>query len=233
MGYGFFIRSFGYLRRMYRQVCPIFYTSYLTKQLNGCDSVLDLGCGNNSPIQFVKADYKVGVELFKPYMQESKRRRIHDRYIIEDIRKLKMKTGSFDAVVALDVLEHLNKSDGLSLIKKMELWARKKVVVFTPNGLVFTPDSSGGFKECEKNPLQIHKSGWEVEELRKLGFKVRGINGLKFLRKGRGNVKYEPSRFGKFVSAMTQMFAFYFPSLSFQLFAVKTMKHNRYCVSKA
>ena len=41
---------------------------------------------------------------------------------------------SFDAVIALELLEHLNKEEGYELIHNMERWARSKVIVSTPNG---------------------------------------------------------------------------------------------------
>ena len=43
---------------------------------------------------------------------------------------------SFDVVVAVDVLEHLERTDGFDLLEAMEQLARQRVVVFTPNGFV-------------------------------------------------------------------------------------------------
>ncbi len=62
-----------------------------------------------------------------------------------------------DAVICIDVLEHLTKKEGLEFIKKMEKWAKKKIIIFT-NGYV--P------QDVDKNPLQIHKSGWSYNEFK-------------------------------------------------------------------
>ena len=68
---------------------------------------------------------------------------------------------SFDCVTALDVIEHIKKAEGLRLLEDMERIAKKRIVVFTPNG--FLPQSVHN-----NNPLQIHKSGWKVKEMRNL-----------------------------------------------------------------
>jgi 2-polyprenyl-3-methyl-5-hydroxy-6-metoxy-1,4-benzoquinol methylase len=104
--------------KFYKKVFPDFHTSLLVKELRGCYSILDLGCGKSSVVKFVNATYKVGVDLFKPYIKESRKNKIHHEYVLGDITKLEIKPKSFDAVIALDVIEHLNKKDGLNLIKK-------------------------------------------------------------------------------------------------------------------
>jgi len=63
--------------------------------------------------------------LFKPYLLRSKEARVHHDYILADITKLEFRPKSFDTVLALDVLEHLTKGDGLNLIKNMEKIACK------------------------------------------------------------------------------------------------------------
>jgi hypothetical protein len=58
------------------------------------------------------------------------------------------------------------------LIKKAKSWARKRIIISTPNGYTYKDDLYG-------NPFQEHKSGYRVRELEKLGFKVFGIYGWK------------------------------------------------------
>jgi hypothetical protein len=119
---------------LYRKLIPDYWVSLLKSELTTCNSVLDLGCGYNSPIQHCNVPFSVGVELFDPYLQESKRRAIHNEYIKANIMKVELKPKCFDAVVAIEVLEHLTKEEGYTLIERMERWSRKKVVVTTPNG---------------------------------------------------------------------------------------------------
>ena len=190
------------------------YPKILKKKLYDCNTVLELGCGYNSPIQYCNVHFSVGVELFEPYLQESKKKAIHKQYIKADIRKIEFKPKSFDTVVALDVLEHLTTEEGLMLIKKMEKWSRKKIIIFTPNGYVWQDD-------YDNNPLQEHKSGWSAKELEKLGFKVFGINGWKKLRGYKASIKYKPTIIWGVISNLTQKVTYRHPKFAFQLFAVK------------
>ena len=193
------------LKKLYTALFP-HYIDHLKRELNGCETVLDLGCGSNSPISFCSIPYCVGVEAFYPYLQESKKKNIHNQYIKADIRKVEFKPKSFDAVVALDVLEHLTAEEGLTLIKKMENWARKKIIVFTPNGYVW----QDGY---DNNLLQKHKSGWSVEELERLGFKVFGINGWKKLRGYRGSIKYKPTLLWNVISNLTKKITYHIQNM--------------------
>jgi ubiquinone/menaquinone biosynthesis C-methylase UbiE len=205
------------LKKVYEKIFNS-WVEIFKKELFDCSTVLDLGCGRNSPIQYVKQPiFSVGVEIFEPYLQESKKKRIHDEYIRADIRKLEFKPKTFDAVLCLKVIEHLTKEEGYELIRKMERWARKKIIITTPNGFLW----QNGYDD---NPLQMHKSGWSAEELRELGFKVYGINGWKKLRGYRGSIKYKPKIFWTIISDLTQKIVYRYPRFAFQLFAVKNMK---------
>jgi len=168
---------------LYRKIFPGL-VEYLRKELSDCTTALDLGCGCNSPIQYCNVLFSIGVELFDAYLEESKKKSIHNQYIKADITKIEFKPKSFDAILCLEVLEHLTKEEGYELIKRMKKWAKKKIIITTPNGYLWQDD-------YDKNPLQEHRSGWSVKELEKLGFKVYGINGWKKLRGYRGSVKYE------------------------------------------
>lgn len=207
------------LKPFYRKIFPGLI-KYLRRELSNCDTVLDLGCGYNSPIQYCNVSFSIGVEFFDPYLQENERKGIHNRYIKGDITKIDFKPKSFDAVIAIDVLEHLYKEDGQKLLKKMEKWARKKIIIFTPNGYVY----QDGY---DNNPFQEHKSGWNVEELGNLGFKIFGINGWKKLRGYRGIIKYKPTLLWTIISDLTQKITHHFPNLAFQLFSVKQIKENQ------
>jgi len=193
------------------------YIDCLKKELKGCDTVLDLGCGYSSPLQYCDIPFSVGVEFFETYLQTSKKKSIHNQYVRADIRKIEFKPKSFDTVVASDILEHLTKQEGHRLIKKMKKWAIKKIIIFTPNGYLW----QDGY---DNNPLQEHKSGWSVKELRELGFEVVGINGWKKLRGYRSLIKYRPFRLWSVISDLTQKITYHYPKLAFELFAVKKIE---------
>jgi ubiquinone/menaquinone biosynthesis C-methylase UbiE len=186
---------------------------HLKKELRGCESVLDMGCGSDSPIQNCNVKFSLGVELFDPYLAESKKKKIHTEYLKADIKSVEFKPKSFDCVMCLEVLEHMTKEEGLKLIEKMKKWARKKVIITTPNTFVWQD-------EIDNNPLQAHVSGWSAKELRNIGFKVHGIEGWKKLRGYRGVLKYKPMFFWAKIAHISQKLVYFFPSMAFQLFAV-------------
>jgi len=97
--------------------------------------------------------------------------------------------------------------------------ARKKVVVTTPNGYL-EQDT------YDENPLQEHRSGWSVQDLRKLGFNVFGISGWKGLRGYKGSVKYKPAFLWARISDLTQKITYHYPKLAFRLLAVKRVDDN-------
>jgi hypothetical protein len=208
------------LRRLYQFAAPYYLklfpdvTIFLRNELSGCDTVLDLGCGHHSLIQYCKVPSSVGLELFEPSLQESKRKGIHSDYIKADLTSVEFKPNSFDAVIALEVLEHLSKQEGTELLAKMESWARKKVIITAPNGYIWQD-------AYDNNKFQEHRSGWSADELRKLGFKVIGSRGWKRLRGYKGSLKYSPAFFWARISDITQKLAYYYPRIAFQLFAVK------------
>jgi SAM-dependent methyltransferase len=199
----------------------------LSRNLKDCKSVLDLGCGPTSPIQYIPWLTKtLGVEAYEPYITAAKKNGTHDEYLKEDIMSLDIAENSFDAVILIGVLEHIERDDGIKLLELCEKWASKKVILTTPNG--FIPQ-----KSLDGNPLQVHLSGWLVDEFRELGFFVRGMCGVKFLRQevdadGMGEdllvtMRFRPRFFWFIVSVLTVPLAYFFPKMSFDLFCVKRL----------
>ena len=215
------------LKRLFKK---IYYSSYakvfsnyrryqieLEKAVGECRSLLDVGCGSSSPIRsFSKKLHCAGVDSFRPSIEKSKMAGIHNEYFNIDVLDIdkEFKPGSFDCVIALDLIEHLTKEKGARLIGMMETIARGKVIIFTPNG--FLPQ-----REFDNNPQQIHKSGWSVEEMRRRGYEVRGINGWKPLRGEYTNVRFWPKYFWLFVSDMTQFFIGNKPEKACQILCTK------------
>lgn len=138
-------------------------------------TILDVGCGQGFPMQMIKNRMKVnksiGVDLFKPYIEIGKNLKIHDQYVISDVRKIKFRNRSFDVVLALQIVEHLSKKDAWKLVEKIEKIAGKQVIIATPIGKTYHP-------AVDNNKLQLHKSGFFPEEFEKRGYKI-----IKFGRK--------------------------------------------------
>jgi hypothetical protein len=96
----------------------------------------------------------------------------------------------------------------------MELWARKKIILFTTNGFVSQQEYDG-------NKLQRHVSGWNLSDLKAKGYQVYGINGLYMLMGHRGSPKYKPKFIWKVVSDFTQKFTYNMPENAFQFLCIK------------
>lgn len=206
-------------KKIYKKIFPD-WTVYLQKESAGCDNLLDLACGYNSLVQFLDVKHKVGVEMFDKYLQQSKEKKIHNEYFHDNILNISFPQKSYDLVLSSEVIEHLDRKDGFVLLNNAERWAKKKVIITTPNGYI-KQDS------YDDNPLQIHKSGWSIEDFKKRGYRVYGIGGLKFLRGERGEIRYKPYFLWKIVNDVFQKIVFYLPILAFQLFAVKDIKNDK------
>ena len=113
------------------------------------------------------------------------------------------------------MIEHLTKEEGLKLLDMMEAIAKKKMIVFTPNGF--------SAQECYfDNPWQAHKSGWSVKEMKNRGYRVIGIHGWMHLRGERSEIKFRPTKFWMMISELTQIFIRNYPELAFQILCIKT-----------
>ena len=197
----------------------------LQKELCNCESVLDLGCGPSSPLQQCKnIKHSVGVEAFGPYLEESKKKKIHSEYLDKKIEELDFPENSFDAVVMIEVLEHLSEEVGIKILRKAEKWARKKIIVSSPNGFISQ-------KEVDNNPLQKHLSGWDYKKMKEMGFACHGLAGLKFLwheiesdtmeSSQLQRIRLRPKWLWFIVASLTQIGMYYFPSYSFGLLSIK------------
>ncbi|MCA9379041.1 methyltransferase domain-containing protein [Candidatus Dojkabacteria bacterium] len=215
------------LKQIDRALFPKFYNGgddyreLLSKEiLDGNESLLDIGCGGNSPAAKAarQLKYSMGVDGFGPAVDGSRQAKTHTENkqmnILNVAREFKPK--SFDCVVALDLIEHQTKEEGEKLLRDMESIAKKKVVIFTPNGFVHQGEYDG-------NDFQIHKSGWTAAEMRARGFRVYGLNGLRYLRGEYARPKWRPEWFWQRILYHTQWFVRLFPRFAYQILAVKEL----------
>lgn len=176
-------------------------------------TILDVGCGEGLPMEMIKmrinVEKSVGVDLFEPYIRKSKKKRIHNEYVLVDVRKMKFPNKSFDVVMALQVLEHLPKKDAWKVLEKMEKIAKKQVIAAMPIGEMYHP-------AVDNNELQLHQSHFDPEEFKKKGYKVTKV-GFKFITGEHGLVhKVKNDVLRKFIYSLNlfiTLFTILFPKV--------------------
>lgn len=203
-------------KALYRSLFPG-YIQELDRLVQGYETILDLGCGSGSPLQFVSTkSRRIGVDGFGPSIQRSKALNIHDEYHQMDLFEAGEVFGqqSFDCVVGLDIIEHFEKPDSVRMLEMMESLARQRVVIFTPNG--FLRQSI-----IENNPWQLHRCGWTTQEFLDRGYKVIGINGWRPLRGESAAPTIRPQLLGNLIAEATQPLIRNHPRRAFQLLCWK------------
>jgi len=194
----------------------------LARELSKCRSVLELGCGHRSLLHLCNVPFSVGVESREPYLQETIRRGIHSQYIRADVGTVEFAPKSFDAVLGLNLFCHVAGREATELLCKMEQWARKKVILTTPNGY-----RGSDTLASSKNQMEGLESGWDVDTLRARGFKVHGFGGSVPLRpfpRLRKITRLESfPRLLKVMSPFSYEIAYHCPRTAQQLIAVKSI----------
>ncbi len=153
----------------------------LAAQLPEPVRVLDIGAGSawywrKGILGGLVSSGKIELSILEPTSEDG----IHEQLRVNRFKGIAPKdlgqfdAGSFDVVMALDVIEHLSKDQGYLLIYEMERLSSRLAVVFTPNGWVWQPPS-------ENNPFNAHISGWKPKEFKlRDGWVVSGHHGPKW-----------------------------------------------------
>jgi ubiquinone/menaquinone biosynthesis C-methylase UbiE len=138
-------------------------------------TVLDVGAGFGIWGYLIhtlrKPSLLVGLDIDKNYLSVLKKHKIYDCVVLASASALPVTEKIFDYVLAVEVIEHLPKLDGESMISELERVCLQKVILTTPNG--YLSQHSNTIPQSE-----IHRSSWSAREFRKKGYKVRGM-GLK------------------------------------------------------
>ncbi|MEF9426871.1 MAG: GNAT family N-acetyltransferase [Candidatus Mariimomonas ferrooxydans] len=104
------------------------------------------------------------IEGFEKYITDL-HKSVYNEIFVSDVQKILKKTGdnSYDAVLAIDILEHFRKEDGIIFIKELQRTG-KNVILATP-----VKDIR---QVVPENPLEDHLSLWNSEELKSLNFRI-------------------------------------------------------------
>jgi tetratricopeptide (TPR) repeat protein len=120
-----------------------------------CREYLDVFCERVQPEQWkVRID---AVEVFEPYIQ-AHQRALYDSIIVADIRDAAPRLDSYDLIIVGDMIEHLDKAEGMEVLECLYEKAHKALLVNVPIG------SGWDHPEKHGNPAELHRSEWAVED---------------------------------------------------------------------
>jgi hypothetical protein len=135
--------------------------------------ITDISKSQDNPPQYHRENWQCridGVEGFPQYITEIQRL-IYNNIYIGDVRDVIKTLGTYDVIFAGDVIEHLTKEDGKTLIREAMKHANKAFVLSTPAYEMAQED-------INDNPLEIHKSQWSAAEFQALGREFGGARTL-------------------------------------------------------
>lgn len=206
------------LKRADRALFPDLLQKAVAAETAESPSVLDVGCGAGGPMgKAPKPPRLVGLDAHAPSLERLRAQGGYDELICAPFDAAGIQAGAFHTVVCLDVIEHFEKPQALALILQLERWASHKVVLATPNGFLPQPVYDG-------NPFQEHKCGFVPEELRVLGYRVRGFGGPKALRGAFAELRFRPKPLWHRISGALQPLTWAWPEGAFGLVAVKDLR---------
>jgi SAM-dependent methyltransferase len=218
------------IRRAYKNFRTYCFPSleyHLRQLLKGYRSFVDLGCGPNSPVQKFSKRYRcLGVDAAEESIRQSREKGIFTEYLVADITKTGIASKSYDVAISLDVINLNEKSKSEKIISEMERIASKRAIIFVPNGKVEEPKEIKERSESRyKSNYEYlkYRSSWTAAEMRQRGYKVIGINGLKWLRKGNAMPRIRPTPVGALISDMTQPVVQFMPSKAFHLLCYRDL----------
>lgn len=195
------------------------YLREIGRHLQGCDWVLDLGCGGQPYLSEPGQGRRfIGLESWYASCLTARSAPRYQAVIQAQLPLIPARSKSVDAVVFLQVIEHLPKDQGYQLIQEAERVARRRVILTTPKGFVQQEPYHG-------NPYQHHLSGWSIQDFTDLGYDVNGLEGPKIFRKASSAEMRWPAKlfdlgvsFGWFEGFLRDH-----PQHAFQLLAVKEL----------
>lgn len=130
-------------------------------------TILDCGCGFGRNAHMIRSFvdqnsheiYLIGCDIFKEYLVQTKNYNPYDDLVLCDIKHLPFRFEVFDYIIASEVIEHLEKQTGLSLLKNLEKLCKGTIIVTTP----YYPFEQ---KELRENPYEMHRSFWKEADFK-------------------------------------------------------------------
>jgi len=158
----------------------------IQKHVRRNDIVLDLGCGimqatsDTMSSGSLSCSTILGVDIVEKYIDVIKKK--YPTIVCSVTNTSIFSDRSFDVVLCIDVLEHLDLKDALYLISEMKRIARRSVIVYTPREFHSNEENEDDAWGMGSNPYQLHRCVLDEDTLMSLGFFVS--HPVKYSRKG-------------------------------------------------
>lgn len=118
------------------------------------DTVLDLGCGIMQASDDMRAKIILGVDIWEKYLDHIKNVHPTMRVSMSELDRFMDK--SYDVVICLDVVEHLEKDLALKVIDECKRICRKRAIIYTPSEFKDNMGSVQNAWDLGENPHQRH-----------------------------------------------------------------------------
>jgi len=135
------------------------------------DSILEIGCAKGYILyEFQQLGMHVTGLDASTYAIAHAKEEIRDKIILNSNACLPFTDGSFDFVLAKEVIPHLEASQALKLVSECMRVTKDKTKLFLELQCAETDESAAMMKTWDVTHLTIKPSRWWVSQLRQLGF---------------------------------------------------------------
>ena len=150
----------------------------LQKRISNNESVLDLGCGIMQATDEVKAKLILGVDIWDVYLDKIKDRFPTIKLSMEETDRFI--DNSYDVVICLDVVEHLDKELALKVIDECKRICRSKAFIYTPSEFKDNMEAVDNAWDLGNNPHQKHLCVLSRDDFKNRGYNTRLVtdNGI-------------------------------------------------------
>ena len=138
-------------------------TAFVRSNVKKNETVLDIGCGNGKGTVNLKCERIITLDAWDKTKPD----------ILLDLstNSIPFAPDSMDVVIMIDFIEHLEKEQGIRILREAKDIARRLVIIYTP---LWWSDNSQNVENpdlwCYGNPYDYHKCVWTEVELSELGF---------------------------------------------------------------